>query len=113
VKRGVLFALLFCPMVAGADPITLSFTPPTQRVDGSALPVAQIKNFKLYCNGNTTAKATAIKTATTFGPLSFVTGTHQCFATTVDTSNQESGPSNTVQFSVVSALPTPPDLRQD
>jgi len=92
---------------------TFTWTPPTEREDGTALPDIEIASYKIYCDGapapiwtQTNQPGADERWEAPAG--SFALGPHNCHATTVDTGGLESGPSNTVPFTVTLANPKPP-----
>lgn len=107
--------VLTSPLVFAVGEKTFTWQPPTERVDGEALPQAEIASYNIYCDGVETPIWTQpnepLGTDTWIAPSeTFARGTHSCFATTVDTEGQESDPSNIVNFTVSPARPLPPSL---
>lgn len=107
--------LCIAPLVFAVGGKTFTWQPPTQRMDGSALPQAEIREYKIYCDGDPlpvwTQENVPLNTDTWIAPDgTFSVGTHSCFATTVDTEGQESDPSNTVNFTVTPERPNAPVL---
>lgn len=92
--------------MAVAQAKTMSWTHPTERVDGSPLAVTEIAETRIYCDGEA-----AIVVAAPASSYQYLTpGTHTCHATTVDTQGLESDPSNTITFEVLKAAPAAPVL---
>jgi hypothetical protein len=90
--------------------VTLTFTDPTTRTDGSALLPASIASVDIYdsVDGN---RASQIGTVQTTG-LTFTTGVlsagvHAFTAIVNDTTGHSSAPSNIVTVTVVTALANP------
>lgn len=95
--------------VAYAAPVDMSWDHPALRTDGTALPLDQIAETRFYCDGEFAAAFPAPAEA---GQLELGLGTHECYATTVDTDGQESDPSNSITVTVLPARPSPPSLDQ-
>lgn len=91
----------------GAYAVTVNFTydRATERADGSPLPLSEIAETRLYCDG--ALAATEQGADGDFSPNLGV-GSHVCYATHVDTDGQESDPSNEVTKVVIPARPNPP-----
>jgi hypothetical protein len=109
----VVALLLLSSVVFGIGGKTFTWQPPTQRMDGTALPQTEIREYKIYCDGDPapvwTQENVPLNTDTWVAPDgTFALGTHVCFATTVDTTGQESDPSNTVNFTVTPERPNAP-----
>ena len=81
---------------------------PTTRTDGSVLPIEEIQETRLYCDGAFTDSAPSPDNTLTVD-LPF--GNHTCYVTTVDIYGQESDPSVSVTFVTTPARPNPPVLR--
>ena len=101
--------LIAAPLLYAA-PKDFSWQNPTTRVDAtpfdSATEQAQVN---IYCDGDT-VPTVSFPNGSTAGTFDFTIGTHTCYATVVDTDNQESDPSNTVAFEITPARPSPPTL---
>ena len=80
-----------------------------QRVDGSTMAISEIAETRLYCDGGLVASELGAG-GTISGDLGL--GSHDCYATHVDTFGQESDPSNTVTRIVLPARPGAPVLDQ-
>jgi hypothetical protein len=89
---------------------SFSWTNASQREDGSAFDAAtEQAEVRLYCDGDTVPTFVSVGAATTYtGSFSF--GSHTCYATTLDTDDQESLASNSVTFVLTPARPNPPVL---
>ena len=79
-----------------------SWTFPTEYESGAPLDVSQITETRIYCDGNSTPDAviTAPQNNYTSAFKYFSAGSHTCYATVVDIDGAESGPSNSVNFTV-------------
>ena len=107
--------LLVAPLTFAVGEKLFTWTPPTERVDATSMPESEIKEYKIYCDGDAnpiwTQSHVPSGNQTWQAPAgTFALGTHSCHATTVDTLDQESDSSNTVNFTVSPALPRPPIL---
>ena len=101
-----LLASLGLLVIATAQAKTLSWTHPTERVDGTPLAVTEIMETRIYCDG-----APAIAMAAPTNAYEFLEGgEHTCYATAVDTFGQESDPSNSITFTILPAKPSAPVL---
>lgn len=119
VIEGLLGALLFAVALFLARPAAADeFRPesqiqaPTAYVSGAPLPLAEIDEFRLYCDGVQQAAITPTGPVTSWqaAPRQFPAGNHSCHATAVDLTGAESGPSNTVVFTVSADRPAAPAL---
>ena len=95
-------------VVSYAEQRGIEWDHPTQRTDGTALSVDDIKETRLYCDGSLTEVIPAPASDVTHD---FGIGEHTCHATTVDLFDQESAPSASVTFTVLPAKPEPPTIR--
>lgn len=102
--------LLLLPITANAEMVIFDWDHPTQKTDNSPLPIAEIQETRLYCDGDTTATFVVPAPAPTTSE-NMTLGAHSCHATTVDTSGGEGLLSNVVNFTVSRALPGAPVLR--
>jgi hypothetical protein len=112
--------LLLSSLVFAQAPVQKTFTwiPPTEREPdangfSAPLPDDEIASYKIYCDGvsapiweQTNQPGADERWEAPAG--SFALGSHSCHATTIDTGGRESGPSNTVHFTVTLANPKPP-----
>ena len=91
---GTLMGIAYITTDSTASPVTFTYERATEREDGSALLPEQIKLTRLFCDGKWVAQE-----AGSDGDISAMlsSGTHDCFATHVDTNNLESKPSNSVK----------------
>jgi uncharacterized protein YceK len=108
-------------LLAGCQPAesqipgdVLTWTAPTQRTDGSALPAAQIANYRIQWGTNPSGPfnvgqeiVPGTVTTVTIGRTGY--GTRCYTAVTIDTNGLESAPSNTACKTLV-APPNPPVL---
>ena len=92
-----------------AEIVNFTYTPAAERTDGTPLDPADISLTRLYCDGSVVEEKAGADG--TFSPNLGV-GSHTCYATHVDTSGQESDPSNSVVVNVLPARPNPPVLDQ-
>ncbi len=111
IKSWWIAVLVSFGIIAGgaiyAETVNFTYVRATQRVDGTALALADIAETRLYCDGAlVTTEPGADETID--GDLGL--GSHSCYATHVDTAAQESDPSNTVMRVVKPARPNPPVL---
>lgn len=102
-----LFALCLLSGVAAADSLTWTWTTPTQREDGTALPLSEIKEYKVNWTLNGTALTPVIipGTLTTYTLSGLAPGRYCANLTTVDTDGLESAPTGDV---CRKARPKPP-----
>jgi len=90
-----------------AEIVDFTYTAATERVDGSPLALADIAFTRLYCDGSMIVEEPGADLG--FTP-ELGLGSHDCYATHVDTDGQESDPSNSVTKVVNPARPGPPVL---
>lgn len=104
---GVLIALgLAVPMVQ-AVPVDFTYTRATEYSDGTPMPLSEIQETRLYCDGSLVA--TEAGADQDFNP-DLNPGIYDCYATHVDTYGRESAPSNTIQKTVLPGMPNAPVL---
>jgi len=102
IKRWFLAVLaslgLVTAVIIAAGPIT--YTAATEYEDGTPLPLAEIAETRLYCNGNLELTELGAD-----GELDIVlpVGDNICYATHVATNGQESEPSNSITVKVMSS----------
>jgi len=90
MKRIILF-ILFLPFSVQAYQYQITWTSPTERADGTPLPISEISHYDLYADG---ALLTAVPGGDSTFQSSMDPGEH-CFAMkTVDTDGRESVFSN-------------------
>ena len=86
---------------------TVSWKMPTERVDGTPLPLSELAETRLYCDGDPIAKhvepAPGISAILILG-----FGTHVCDATVVDIFALESGRSNQITRVIIPTSPPKP-----
>jgi hypothetical protein len=108
MKKLLLCLLLCAPLTFAIAPKEFNWIPPTQYVDGTALPDAEIESYNIYCNsvllGN--VPNTGGTDSWTSDPLP--DGTYSCFATTIASNGEESDPSNAANFTVLPSKPEAP-----
>lgn len=102
VSVGVIIAL-----PAAAVTVEFTYTRATEYTDLTPMPIAEIAETRLYCNG--TLIATELGADESFNP-DMTPATYDCYATHIDIYGRESNPSNTVQKVVLPGLPNPPVL---
>lgn len=89
---------------------TVTWTPPTQYTNGDALLEQDLDYYTLYCGGQPFAQIDSIigthSAVIDFSPLG--EGTHECYLTVTALNGQESGPSNTANFTVGPRVPGAP-----
>ena len=90
-----------------AEIVDFTYTAATERVDGSPLLLTDIAFTRLYCDGAMVVEEPGADE--TFNP-ELGLGSHDCYATHVDTDGQESDPSNIVTKVVNPARPSSPVL---
>jgi len=86
---------------------TFTYTRGTEYSDQTPMPLAEIAETKLYCNGSLVV--TELGADENFNP-DLTPGSYDCYATHVDVYGRESIPSNTVTKVVLPGLPNPPIL---
>ena len=84
----LLLLLLFSGSVF-ADTATITFTPPTEREDGTLLPANEIGGYNVFVNGVINETSPLLPTATGF-TLDLPSGAHTVTVTTMDTDGRES-----------------------
>jgi len=87
---------------------TFTFTPPDMYEDGTPLLNSMIASYDIECNGSLLVNLpnVPLQTDTYAAPAgTFATGDHACIAFTVTTEGIRSGPSNTVNFTVLPGVP--------
>lgn len=110
-------ALVVCVVFAGkvhaqttntTGPLpTFSWSAPTMRTDGSALPASDIAHYTLTCDSLKVAQPGG--TLTTFKLTSpLAAGAHSCTIDVTDTAGSTSAESNPVNFTVVLPAPDAP-----
>ena len=92
-------------VAAYAVPVDFTYTPATERVDGTPMALSEIAETKLYCDGGLITVEDGADSDIS-GDLGI--GSHQCYGTHVDFFGQESIPSNIVTRVVNPANPGPP-----
>lgn len=103
---GALIALgLMVPALSQVTSFT--YTPANSRVDGTPMPLSEIAETRLYCDGSLVASELGADSSI---DADLSVGSHTCYATHVDTAGQESVPSNEVVRVVKPSLPNPPVL---
>lgn len=113
--KRLLVLIFLLPLTVTVAQKTFVWTPPTEREDTTPLPDAEIASYNIYCDGlpdpiwNQNHEPTNEQRWIS-PPGTFARGYHECYATTVDTDSQESGPSNTVNFIVAPPPPAAPVL---
>jgi len=107
VALGLIVAV---PALAGM--LSLSWTNPEQRTDGTAFDAAtEQAEIRIYCNGDTSPTFVSPGDADAMDQIT-AASEYTCYATALDTDGQESDPSNTVTKTVLPARPNPPVLDQ-
>lgn len=87
---------------------SITYTAATTYEDGTDLPLSEIAETRLYCDGN--LAITELGADGQFDPV-LSAGDHTCYATHVATNGLESVPSNTIEYRVLpSVAPSPPDI---
>lgn len=93
--RALLLALLAVPSLALGDVAVWAWTPPTARVDGSALTSAEIKNYRLVWTLNGVAQTAVLIPGGTTSSYTLTTATSGRVCgqlVTIDTDGLESDP---------------------
>lgn len=88
----------------------LSWTPPTEYEDGSALLEQELDFYSVYCDGNHIMDFDSIIGTWTIEFSFGVPGTYDCGLTTTALNEQESSLSNTKLFTKGPRVPKPPTL---
>ncbi|MCV0441462.1 MAG: hypothetical protein K5880_22980 [Hydrogenophaga sp.] len=112
----ILLVILCTPIPAKADDYRpeLTIIAPTEYVSGAPLPLSELTEYRLYCDGETVPLATVAPTGAstpwqaewgTFAP-----GDHSCTATAVNYEGSESAPSSPRTFTVARDQPGAPVL---
>ena len=110
IKRWV-YALLIAlgiiiPAMAALKDFT--YTPATFYEDGTPLPIEQIAETRLYCNGELVASEAGADGD--FTSVLLAPGDYDCYGTHVATNGLESAPSGSVVFTVLPEVaPNPPE----
>ena len=105
VALGIIVAVPILPVEAVM--VEFTYTRATEYTDATPMPLAEIANTNLYCNGALVVSEPGADEA--FNP-DMVPGVYDCYATHIDIYGRESGMSNTVQKTVLPGLPNPPVL---
>ncbi len=112
VLFGFLVTAILAPQIASAE--TLSWEPPTTRVDGTPLdPVTDLSNYFFKCDGGIAISIPAVGDGTNTYPLTKRDifpdyGTYDCWMTAVSTEQLESSPSNIVTIPYDPTKPNSP-----
>ena len=107
---GILIALgLVTGGLVYSEIVNFTYTPASQRVDGTPMALSEIAETRLYCDGSLITSEPGADSGIS-GDLGL--GSHDCYATHVDTAGQESDPSNIVTRIVLPARPGAPVLDQ-
>lgn len=101
----LLLMLLSFPL--WADTVEVTFTSPTEREDGTLLPIAEIQDYRVYLNG--VENMTVPKTETLF-EMVLTPGLYDINMTTLDLDGRESLLSNTVSVQAKSPPGNPTNL---
>jgi hypothetical protein len=93
---GILGSLGLITVSLIAAPVQVTYTPATEYEDGTALPIDDIAETRLYCNGDLVATEPGADGS--FDDVSGVlpVGTSECYGTHVGVNALESQPSNTI-----------------
>ena len=104
----IIALLILSPLVFAVETKTFNWIPPTQNTDGTPLTDAEISSYNIFCNTILLANVLNTGATDTFtsGPLP--TGAYICFATTIATNGEESGASNSINFTVDPSVPEAP-----
>lgn len=113
IRAWFIGVLAFLGLVAApvlvAIPTSFTYTPPTTYEDGSPLPIEQIGETRLYCNGSLVASEPG--SDGDFNNVDLPPGNYNCYATVIATNGQESQPSNVVVRNILTdSAPNPPTL---
>lgn len=105
-----LVLMLFASGAMAQGVVTLSWVPPSEYEDGSALnPVTGLSGYRIYVDG--AGVATAPNTASTYQVTGLSFGTHSFAVSALATNGQESELSNVVSRAIVdNRVPKPPTL---
>ena len=106
MKKFILLFLLL-PLSVFADTVEVSFTPPIERADGSALPITEIQNYQVYVNG---VQDITIPNTDNLGEVTLAPGLYDIYVTTLDSDGRESLPSNVVSVQAKSPPGNPTNL---
>ena len=106
---GILAALGFVAISTSA-PVSINYMAATEYEDGTPLPLADIAETRLYCNGELVATEPGADGS--FDGLEDVlpVGTSSCYGTHVATNALESAPSNSVEVIVRPGVPPMPPV---
>ena len=122
--RALLAALLLAPQVLAAQTATtITFDPPTDRVDGTPLdPATEIAEYALYCHAQGTEGPPGEDVLTipgltdtgvyetTYDSFLPEKGRYDCAMTAIDTDGRESSQSDVVEVSWLDAPGTPTNV---
>ena len=98
---------LIVPALAGVK--DFAYTRAVAYTDGTPLPIDQIAETRLYCDGDPTPKVVKPGADGTFTGVVFAPGEHSCTATHVATNGLESVQSDPVVFTILPEVaPNPP-----
>lgn len=104
-------ALFLLVLLTFAMDGNISYQPPTGYTDGSALLEQDLDFYSWYCNDPVTPLVSfpsIIGTRVAIVPLPTSEGTHTCWLTVTAFNEQESGASNTINFTIGPRTPNPP-----
>jgi hypothetical protein len=108
MKRFPLFLLLISSLTANAEQISVSWTHPTERDDGTPLALSEIRETRIFCTGAATP-VVIIPAPATVALIELPLGETKCNARTVDTNGTRSIFSEQVTFTVTVKLPAAPN----
>jgi hypothetical protein len=104
------FAALLLGSLTFAVDRTVEWVPPTEYENGDPLLEQELDFYTLYCNSEPFVTIDSVigdRTAiVNFSPLG--EGTHECYLTVTALNGEESGPSNTANFTVGPRTPMAP-----
>lgn len=101
----LLMSLGIIPAIFAASK-DFTYDPATTYEDGTPLPLSEIAETRLYCDGDdVNPKASQPGASGSFSGIVFAPGNHTCYATHVGTNGLESQPSNSVAFQVLPDVP--------
>ena len=105
-----LFAVLVGAVIVGQS-FDVSYTPAVEYVDGNLMPIDEIAETRLYCNDELLVSEPGADGLFENALSSLPVGDYVCYGTHLAINGLESGPSNTVTYTVrPNVAPRPPEL---
>lgn len=90
--------------------LTISWTPPTQYTDNAPLLEQDLDFYTFYCDGSSLAVIDSVigTRSAVVSTNSLTAGNHECWLTVTSLAPAESGPSNSINFTIGPRVPMAP-----